>query len=150
MYDSRPDTQEHIRQVRSCIMAVTRELASRAMKHDRSKLEDPELSLFDEYTPKLSNTTYGSDEYKGYLKEMGKALDHHYEVNDHHPEHFGNGVQDMNLIQIIEMLCDWKAATLRHKDGDLRSSIEKNASRFGYDENFAAMLTRTAAYLGWL
>jgi len=39
-------------------------------------------------TPKLAGSTYGSEEYKAFLGQMKPALDHHYAVNDHHPEHF--------------------------------------------------------------
>jgi hypothetical protein len=104
------------------------------MVHDNTKLEDPELSLFDEMTPKLAKCTYGSDEYKGFLKELQPALEHHYARYRHHPEHFDNGCKDMNLIDIIEMLVDWKAATLRHNDGNILKSLELNRTRFGLDK----------------
>jgi hypothetical protein len=42
----------------------------------------------------------------------------------------------MDLVQVIEMLADWKAATLRHADGSLTRSIIQNADRFGYDKTF--------------
>jgi hypothetical protein len=149
-YDSIPDTNKHIDEVRKRIYQVQQELETRYYHHDESKLKEPELSVFNEYTPKLRDTTYGSDDYNRYLEEMGKGLRHHYEVNDHHPEHFENGIHDMDLIQLIEMLCDWKAATLRHKDGDLRTSIMQNAERFGYDDYMTYLFLQTADHLGWL
>ena len=87
-YDSRPDTHEHIGQVRGLLLGVAAGLTERAHRHDRSKLESPEREVFDEFTPKLRDSTYGSDEYKSFLGGMGEGLRHHYEVNDHHPEHF--------------------------------------------------------------
>jgi hypothetical protein len=48
------------------------------------------------------------------------------------------------------MLADWKAATLRHADGDLARSIEQNAERFGYGDEIKRLLIHTAAYFGWL
>lgn len=150
MTDSRPDTLAHIEQVRHRLYEVCVKLDERAQVHDASKLKDPELSVFDEYTPKLKGSTYGSDEYKGFLEGMGVGLKHHYEVNDHHPEHFPNGIHDMNLLQWIEMLADWKAATERHTDGDLRRSIEQNAERFGYGAAMADILLSTADAMGWL
>lgn len=149
-YDSRIDTYKHIEEVRARLLAVVEDLMWRAHRHDMSKLESPERETFDEYTPKLRDSTYGSDEYKGYLDGMGEGLRHHYEANDHHPEHFGDGISGMNLMQITEMLCDWKAATLRHADGDLRRSIEQNAERFGYGPEIANLLMLTAADMGWL
>jgi hypothetical protein len=149
-YDSREDTLKHIGQVRSNLLEVTQELTRRAIEHDRSKLEEPEKSVFDEYTPKLKESTYGSDEYKSFLDEMKVALDHHYAVNDHHPEHFDGGIGDMDLVQIIEMLADWKAATMRHADGDLGKSIYMNSDRFGYGDEMIKLLLNTAARFGWL
>jgi hypothetical protein len=149
-YDSRPDTYAHIVQVRERVLATAQDLIDRAHRHDQSKLEEPELAVFDEYTPKLRGSTYGSDEYSTFLDGMGEGLRHHYATNDHHPEHFPGGVQDMNLVQVIEMLADWKAATLRHKDGSLQRSIIQNADRFGYGKEFMGLLLNTASYFGWL
>ncbi len=149
-YDSRPDTCDHIDEVRGCLYKVQQDLNKRYLHHDASKLEEPELSVFNEYTPKLRDTTYGSEEYNRYLDGMGVGLEHHYKHNDHHPEHFKDGILEMNLVQLMEMLCDWKAATMRHADGDLATSIEKNAVRFGYGDNMKQLLYNTAEYFGWL
>jgi hypothetical protein len=149
-YDSRIETYKHIAVVRGYLLTIAWIIMTRGDDHDLSKLEEPELSVFNEFTPKLRNSTYGSDEYEQFLVQMGEGLRHHYEVNDHHPEHFENGIQDMDLIQIIEMLADWKAATLRHEDGDLLKSILQNSERFGYGGEMVGLLTRTAANLGWL
>ncbi len=131
------ETLKHIKNVSRCINHIISHLLLRSKLHDDSKLENPELAVFTEFTPKLANSTYGSEEYKGFLKAMGPALTHHYEENRHHPEHFDNGIDDMNLIDLIEMFCDWKAATLRHKDGCLRQSIEINKKRFGISNQLA-------------
>lgn len=48
------------------------------------------------------------------------------------------------------MLCDWKAGTMRHADGDLVKSIRINAGRFGYDANMERMLLKTAEQLGMI
>lgn len=149
-YDSRPETYQHIAHVRGYLLEIVMDLLQRADGHDISKLEEPELSTFNTFTPKLDGSTYGSDEYKGFLEAMGPGLRHHYEANDHHPEHGGGGVDWMNLIQVLEMLADWKAATLRHEDGDLARSIEINAERFGYGPEIESLLMNTALYLGWV
>lgn len=143
------DTQEHINQVRKFMNEITTELYQRAIEHDASKLEEPELSIFVEYTPKLASTTYGSDEYKEHLKGMQKGLKHHYEHNSHHPEHWDEGVNDMSLLDIVEMLADWKAATQRHADGDIMKSLEINIKRFGIDEQLAGILRNTIKELKW-
>lgn len=52
-------------------------------------------------------------------------------------------VSDMNLIDIIEMLCDWKAATLRHDDGSIYQSLEDNQARFGYSDELKEIMLNT-------
>lgn len=141
--DSRPATREHIEQVQGFLMRVTRDLFNRADRHDQSKLASPEVDIFDEFTPKLAGSTYGTPEYFDFLAAMKPALDHHYAANDHHPEHFAGGIGDMSLVQMIEMLCDWKAATLRHANGDIRLSIEQNQKRFGYSDEVKRLLLNT-------
>lgn len=150
VYDSRPDTLAHIQTVRRYLATVVKCLQNRAMDHDKSKLEDPEKATFDEFTPKLKGSTYGSEEYKGFLAAMGPALAHHYANNRHHPEHFPDGLRGMNLLDVIEMLCDWKAATERHADGNLAKSIELNQKRFGYSDETKTLLANTAKAMGWV
>jgi hypothetical protein len=158
-YDSKDDTMKHIAMVGYVIDLVNTELKNRIDRHDSTKLESPEKEIFDEYTPKLKESTFGSDEYKSFLKEMKTALDHHYFHNDHHPEYFLMGceynnvgvfyspLERMNLIQIIEMMCDWYAATKRHDDGDIFKSIEINQERFGYGDELKMILEHTAQWL---
>lgn len=138
------DTIQHIENVRKYIRFITDKLTTRAVEHDRLKLESPEVEIFTEFTPKLAHSTYGSDEYNIFLKEMNVALQHHYAHYRHHPEHFDRGINDMNLIDIVEMICDWKAASMRHNDGNLLKSIEINARRFGYDDQMKQILINTA------
>lgn len=149
-YDSTDDTLKHIGKVRILLAQVIVELQNRLTAHDKSKLEAPEKEIFDRVTPKLRTLTYGSPEYHASLEEMGPALDHHYSVNSHHPEHHEDGIHGMSLVDLIEMLADWKAATLRHDDGDLKRSIDINAERFGYGEEIHTLLLTTARDLGWL
>ena len=169
-------TQVHINQVGLLIDRIIKELTSRLKHHDESKFSDEEWPIFTKYTTKLKDCTYGSEEYKKYLSEMKPALDHHYAANRHHPEHFlmfeCNGcfkqyksqvnvcdicggsqftersdISQMNLVDLIEMFCDWMAATKRHADGNIDSSIEKNKERFGYDEIMEQIFHNTAHLL---
>jgi hypothetical protein len=198
-YDSRPDTLAHIHAVQGNLARVIADLGRRQRDHDLSKLADPEKATFDEFTPRLKASAYGSDEYKGFLAAMKPALDHHYAANSHHPEHYRwhcpvcglqindeqeraapqgpnesakrycprccrhgmlyeselmlkpeLGVRGMTLLDVVEMLADWKAATQRHADGDLRKSIEINQGRFGYGDELKAILVNTATALGWV
>ena len=144
---SEKETLGHVDQVRRQINYVISALNIRAALHDKSKLEEPEASTFDRVTGALKGLTYGSPEYYEQLKEMKPALDHHYANNRHHPEHFESGMVDMNLIDLIEMFCDWYAATKRHADGDIHKSVDLNAKRFGYGSDLISIFHNTADWL---
>lgn len=171
-YDSTEDTKAHINRVRELIATFGGFMANRANAHDYSKLQEPEKSAFDRLTPRLKGLTYGSDEYKASLAELGVALGHHYAMNSHHPEHHclstyldefgetqyevhkevlstGHGIYSMNLLDIVEMLMDWKAATERHENGDIMKSIEMNAERFGYSDELKTIMLNTAKAFNW-
>ena len=190
------ETLKHIEIAMQLLAAMQHEIARRMFSHDRSKLESPEMEMFEQFTHKLASLTYGSDEYKQCLAEMKQsALGHHYENNRHHPEFFeGNpkdddaiarcdnlvsalskmrahypedefaigqaidlaenykrslesDVNSMNLIDVLEMFCDWKAATLRHNDGNIYHSIEHNTTRFGLSSQLVNILTNTIPLL---
>jgi hypothetical protein len=134
------ETLSHIENVRKCVDVIIKEMLKRAELHDKSKMEDPELTLFVEQTPKLASSTYGSPEYNKFLEQLKPALEHHYANNRHHPEHHKNGVKDMTIIDLIEMLCDWKAASLRHANGNLKKSIEVSTKRFNMSEEITTIL----------
>jgi len=137
------DTMNHIKQVRLLMKFLINKLEDRAIDHDASKLQSPEIEIFTEYTPKLKTSTYGSKEYKQFLKEMKVALDHHYANNSHHPEYYENGINGMDLLDVIEMVCDWMAATMRHDDGDIMKSIEINKERFGISDQLVGIIRNT-------
>ena len=140
-------TREHISRVSSLLLTCIQQLAEKSILHDKSKLEDPEKPIFDEYEKKLKGLEYGSDEYKATLEEMKPAIKHHYEVNRHHPEHYENGMKGMNLLDLLEMFCDWKAAGERHETGDIKKSIEVNQKRFGYSDDLKEIFLNTAELL---
>lgn len=148
-YDSTADTLKHIKRVAQLLTEASAELIRRANVHDDSKLKSPEKELFDEYTPKLKDCTYGSDEYKSFLKELKVALDHHYAANSHHPEHYSAGIDGMTLFDILEMFFDWRAASERHADGNIYASININQDRFKMSEQLTQIFRNTAVYLGY-
>lgn len=146
-YDSTADTLAHIRRVSILLNQAAVVLLERANHHDDSKFDSTEKYHFDQQTPNLKKLTYGSEEYKNSLKLLGVALRHHYVHNRHHPEHFENGVNGMNLLDVLEMLLDWKAATERHEDGDIKKSLEVNKDRFGLSDQLYQILKNTIDYL---
>lgn len=148
-YDSGGETIRHIDRVRELLGIVRKALQDRGFQHDKSKFAPEEKEVFDRVTPRLKGMTYGSDEYKASLAEMKPALDHHYANNSHHPEHYPNGINGMSLLDLVEMFCDWKAATERHADGSLEKSIQINRKRFEMSDQLAEIFENTRRELHW-
>ena len=96
----------HISRVRRHIDTFIQLLIRRAENHDKSKLEEPEISWWKEMD-KEPRYPYGSEEYKQKIKRWNKVFKHHYQYNRHHPEYYEYGVSEMTLIDIVEMMCDW-------------------------------------------
>lgn len=137
------ETIKHIHRVRQLLTTMIIELDNRARSHDLSKLESPEAEIFGEYTPELAKTEYGSPEYSALLEKVKPAIEHHYSKNRHHPEFWKNGINDMTLVDLVEMICDWRAATERNKNGNIRTSIEKNMTRYGINPQLAQIMQNT-------
>lgn len=124
------ETHKHCQLVRRNINLFVSDLQERGLNHDATKFEEPELSIFAENTHKLGGVVYGSPEYKALSQDCLPAITHHYAKNRHHPEHWPDGIENMTLIDLVEMIADWKAATQRNKDGNIRKSIEMNAAKY--------------------
>ena len=150
-YDSHAETYEHSARVGYLMQQLIVDAMARSGHHDHSKTKDPELEIFNKFTPLLKTMAYGSEEYSQTLRDMGPALAHHYAANRHHPEHFGTaGINGMTLVDLIEMLADWKAATERTQDGSLEESLVIQKKRFGISDQLYRILVNTAAYYGYL
>lgn len=137
------DMLEHAKEVLNRITIIAGELAVRGVNHDRSKFDPEEYSSFVGQTVKLKDFVYGSDEYRAELEKIRPAINHHYQHNRHHPKHFVNGIRGMNLVDIIEMFCDWHASILRQKDGDIRKSIEIGQKRFKFSDDLKQIFLNT-------
>lgn len=166
-------TAAHIRRVGELMVNVAAQLSIRAIVHDAGKWSPDEWPAFEAATPQLAGLTYGSDEYKAALRSIGPAVKHHQTTNTHHPEFFGEhvcvqcGADDrdtpctcggprsadlsgMDLLDLMEMLCDWKAAGERHDNGSMAKSLEHNRGRFKIEPQLLRVLTNTAQRQGWL
>lgn len=140
-------TMLHINRVRQLLNLAVTEFIQRGEDHDQSKLVSPEVELFAEYTDKLAGCTYGSPEYQEFKRLLKPALDHHYANNRHHPEYYANGVNDMTLFDVLEMLMDWKAASERQNNGCINRSVEENSERFGIHKQLTQILVNTIKYV---
>lgn len=142
-YDSTNDTLKHIAEVNEYMKFFAAIIVRRGEEHDKSKLEAPEKAYFDEMTPILKDLVYGSPEYKESCQKLGPALKHHYANNSHHPQFYENGINGMDLFDLVEMFCDWKASSERTKDGDMNKSLVINAERHGMSKQLKQIFQNT-------
>lgn len=144
-YDSTKDTISHINAVKDAMYNIGYILISRGIAHDATKLHSPEKDMYDKYVPQMRAAKYGSPEYKEILDAMNKeGLNHHYEYNSHHPEHFENGVNDMSLFDIFEMFADHMVACKCGNDVEkFKTALSTNAKRFGFSEQLESILLNT-------
>ncbi len=141
-------TQDHIMRVQQRIITL---LMQRARNHDKSKLEEPEATGYAELATALQSVKFGTQAYRDTLATAHHTLVHHYAQNTHHPEHWPAGIDDMSLLDIIEMFCDWKAASERARNGSgsILSSIAYSVERFNISPQLQHILENTARELGW-
>jgi hypothetical protein len=144
-------TTKHKAWVMWYILKACAALLKRGVWHDLSKYSRAEAPYFERAFPLLRELEYGSDEYKEALGALGPALQHHYANNSHHPEHYGNaGVYSMSPFDLVEMLCDWRAAGRRHKTGNMAQSLKINRERFGIEALKFRQLVAAAKEIGLL
>ena len=132
----------HIQYVGMFIIRIIEELHVRLIKHDFSKLSRPEVKMFADAAERLQAAGGKTFAYRRASGEMGKALDVHYSNNRHHPEHHPNGIDDMTLVDLVEMLCDWKAVTLGGEI-DMEQFLEDAQKRFKLEPQTYNILANT-------
>lgn len=137
------ETRKHIEQVATFLNTFIGALRQRAIDHDRSKFEEPERSAYAVVIPKLAGLEYGSEEHRAVLSMMKPAVRHHQQSNRHHPEYHSKGLVGMDLVDVMEMVADWKAAALR-SGGDFEKSLKVSLKRFGIEDPLASIIVNTA------
>jgi hypothetical protein len=55
----------------------------------------------------------------------------------------------MSLMDVIEMFCDWKAASERGKGNDFMEGLKHNQARFDMSDQLYDILVNTAKELGY-
>ncbi len=136
------DIKAHIERVTSKMEGLIEQLRKRAENHDKSKLEYPELQGFIRMD-KEPRYPYGSPEYFDKIKRYEYVFRHHYENNPHHPEHYDGWISEMDLLDIIEMLCDWTS----YREGltaiEAISTVEQQAKRFNLSDELSSIMLNT-------
>jgi len=140
--------RKHIAYIRENINKVMRELSERALHHDDSKWSEQERPLYEKSDEAVN--FYGKEikSYEELLKItnpiVAPAIEHHFKVSRHHPEHYKYGINDMNLIDIIEMVCDWHSSA---KTRGLPLDCKFNYERFGIDKQLQSIIENTLKFL---
>lgn len=113
------------------IIRFCAKLVWRGIFHDLSKFTLYEGYIYGQSLPEFKKAKYGTEEYGRVLEMAQPAIEHHYALNRHHPQHFAEGYRSMNLLDFTEMYFDWKAASNKSSGtGSLEKSLLINAKRF--------------------
>lgn len=138
----------HIRGVQTWMRHVIMLWTNRMVFHDQSKYSSPELPLIHQKA-RLDSIPLNTPDYYDALSQIKSAVQAHYECNTHHPEHYANGVLDMGLLDLMEMICDWRVAA-EMNGTDLAVSFDKCVERFDIPQELRTVLLNTYKELGWL
>jgi len=143
-YDARLDSLLHIKKVSTNINEIAIEVIKRSIKHDESKFESPEREELDKVVPIIKQ---GKDapNYKQAKLGAESLMKVHKSKNSHHPEFYKNGIDGMNLLDIIEYLSDMKAES---KD-NLEEILLKNSKKYNWSEQLLNIMKNTAKILEW-
>lgn len=139
---------DHLNRVQNHMATALANLAKRLANHDLSKLGQSEIDLVTG-KPKLNSIEYMSDEYKEALENISTAVSAHYKANSHHPEHFEHW-SEMTLFDLLEMVCDWKAASETNPNGGFSNSVAFGKDRHGFSDEMAQILKNTGHEMGWI
>lgn len=144
-------TRKHMQRVSELLGDTAIEFIQRGQRHDLSKLEPVELEPLQKMQDLIDaegQAPYGSDEYKRRTALLGPMLENHYANNSHHPEHYENGINGMDLFDVLEMVMDWKAASERGDESKI--NVSASIERFGISEQLAEIIRNTISRKMWL
>jgi hypothetical protein len=142
----------HRQRVFNLMSRLSQEVMRRGNDHDESKLGPEELPHYIATIDEFEQHAYGSDGYHKAKESLGPAVLHHYKHNRHHPEHFGGDIGKMNLVDLLEMLADWKSATQNHpeKPGNMAKSISLAVDKYKISPELSRILYNTAIDFGMI
>ena len=122
----------HRNLVRKALIEIINDLECRANVHDMSKYQKDEFDGYTYFNKIDPDLKYGSEEYEQAIASIkphiDKAVKLHYERNSHHPEHHAN-VEEIPLLDVIEMVCDWYSASQTYSSNK-KDTFEESIKRF--------------------
>ena len=144
------DTLLHISEVKENLETVASELRKRGEAHDRTKLQELEFDAFVSTRDQFKKANYGTKEYDACVSAVKPAVVHHHKNNRHHTDFHENGINDMTLIDIIEMVADWRAAARRSPDKKFADTLDYAKKKYGIDDQMFGIICNTLRALNWL
>jgi len=139
---------DHQERVASTMRDISNDIEDRGDSHDSSKFSEEEYLGFVELFGADFSMDVRSKEYQDIVTNAKTScIQAHYKNNRHHPEHHAN-VADMTLLDLIEMVCDWKGASksLRHKGG-FRDNLAYLKQRKGLTEGQCFVVDLIVAWI---
>ena len=133
---------EHTFGVRRRVILMCTVLMTRAITHDNSKYSESELDGHISQTDEMRGIKYGTDAYYAIKKKYEPLSAEHFANNRHHPEHHPNGIDDMTLVDVIEMLCDWLTGS-EDTGTPVERSLEINEERYRISPQLMKVLKNT-------
>jgi hypothetical protein len=107
--------------------------------------ENIDIELFDEMIEEHDESKFSEEEFEPYAQhfygdkkndfEYSQAWKHHWTHNEHHPE-FWLG-ENMPLIYILEMICDWGSFSIDKGDFKELSDFYYNKARDDEEKNLS-------------
>lgn len=137
----------HNRLVRAFIAQLSNALGMRGLEHDTSKFGFDEFGTIVRIKGIARRFAYGSPEYGSELDANREALNAHLLHNSHHPECHAGGIDDMSLLDIVEMVCDWKAANAMYGKPTWEEAVKIHTERFGLKEKHVYLIDLIAKEL---
>jgi hypothetical protein len=144
------DTLLHISEVKENLEQVATLLRQRGESHDRSKLQEFEFDAFVSTREQFKKANYGTPEYQACVDAIRPAVEHHYRNNRHHTDFHANGVNNMTLIDVVEMIADWKAASRRSPDKKFVDTLDFAKNKYKIDDQLFGIIENTLKELGWI
>lgn len=136
-------TNEHICRVKRnmLLMRDYKGLSENALKkrgecHDASKFNLPERKpyIYLSWWHKCKNEGIDYNYPANVETEVNAAIEHHKKINLHHPESHKD-VNDMELLDIVEMVCDWTAMAQEYRNKSCYSYAIENINNWSFSND---------------
>lgn len=114
--------------VRTYLLRLAHRLEERALTHDLSKFQLDEFAGFVKINQIARERPLDSPEYKA--STQAEAVRLHWSRNSHHPEFYPGGISEMSLLDLVEMVIDWWAASETYNQTTLAESLPIQRERF--------------------